>query len=81
MRRISVAFNAFWFIVKNNEISLNVKSRQKELNFENGCFAETTKFLNSLNGISNVPDLILEQYKELLSDYTLKKSDEHNDWL
>jgi hypothetical protein len=81
MRRISVAFNAFWFIVINNEISLNIKSRQKELNFENGCFAETTEFLNSLNKISNVPDLILDQYKELLSDYTLKKSDEHNEWL
>ncbi|MDB5060763.1 MAG: hypothetical protein JWP67_606 [Mucilaginibacter sp.] len=81
MRRISVAFNAFWFIITNNELSLNIKSREKELNFENGCYAKTTEFLNSLNEFGNVPDLILDQYKELLSDYTLKKSDEHTDWL
>jgi hypothetical protein len=81
MRRISVAFNAFWFIITNNELSLNIKSREEELNFENGCFAKTTEFLNSLNEFGNVPDLILDQYKELLSDYTLKKSDEHTDWL
>ena len=81
MRRISVALNAFWLVITNNEISINIKSRERELSFENGCFAKTTEFLNSLNEFGNVPDLILDQYKELLSDYTLKKSDEHTDWL
>jgi len=73
MRRIRIAFNAFWFIVTNNELSLSIKSRNKELNFENGCFAKTTEFLNGLHEKGNVPNLILEQYKEVLSDYTLKK--------
>ena len=73
MRRISIAFNAFWFIIANNELSLKIKSRNKEFNFENGCFAKTTEFLNDLHEMGNVPNLILDQYKEVLSDYTVKK--------
>ncbi len=73
MKRLRIAIKAFKLIIFNKDISLLLRyNKENELNFEKGCFAEATKFLDNLKKRENFPDYILNQYKEVLTDYNHK---------
>jgi RNA:NAD 2'-phosphotransferase (TPT1/KptA family) len=70
MKRLTVALKAFALIIFSKDISLTLRHGKKnELQFEQGCFADATRFLSGLKKRGNVPEYILEQYKEVLTDY------------
>ncbi|TFF33291.1 hypothetical protein [Mucilaginibacter psychrotolerans] len=73
MKRLIVALKAFSAIMMNKDVSLTLRYGKKaQLNFEKGCFAEASDFLNTLKKRDNFPDHILNQYKEVLTDYNYK---------
>jgi hypothetical protein len=73
MKRLIVAVKAFRAIMISKDVSLTLKYSDKaELNFEKGCFADASDFLSTLKKRDNFPDYVLNQYKEVLTDYNFK---------
>ncbi|MBD1363088.1 hypothetical protein IDJ77_04625 [Mucilaginibacter sp. ZT4R22] len=73
MKRLSVAVKALRLIIFNKDISLTLRyDKKSELTFEKGCYADATEFLDSLKKRDNFPEYILDQYKEVLTDYNYK---------
>lgn len=73
MKRLIVAVKAFKAIMMSKDVNLNLRYGKKSvLNFEQGCFADASEFLNTLKKRENFPDYVLNQYKEVLTDYNYK---------
>ena len=73
MKRLIIAVKAFRAIMINKDVSLTLRyGKKNELNFEQGCFAEASDFLSTLKKSDNFPDYVLNQYKEVLTDYNYK---------
>ena len=74
MNRLLIAIKAFRLIIISKDIRLSLRyDKKSELQFEEGCFAEATSFLNGIKKRNNFPDYILSQYKEVLTDYNYKE--------
>ena len=73
MKRLIVAVKAFRAIIISKDVSLTLRyGKKNELNFEQGCFADASDFLSTLKKRDNFPDYVLNQYKEVLTDYNYK---------
>ncbi|TWR30912.1 hypothetical protein FPZ43_00060 [Mucilaginibacter pallidiroseus] len=72
MKRIATAIKVFMLLISKKDISLSLRYDEKELIFEEGAYAEKTAFLKDLQKRNNLPDHVLNQYKDVLSDFDHK---------
>ena len=73
MKRMILAVKVFRAIMMSRDVSLTLRyGKKNELKFEQGCFVDASNFLSTLKKRNNFPDYVLDQYKEVLTDYSYK---------